>query len=60
MIAYPEPTMPRSTRHLAERAERLREPGASQPPSPERVAAITRSIRHIADHVRALRAATSK
>jgi hypothetical protein len=53
MLTYPEPTMPRSTRHLEERA-------ADQPISAERAAAITRSIRHIANHVRALRVAASE
>lgn len=57
-MTYPEPTMPRSTRHLEERAAAEREPVDAL--SAERVAAITRSIRHIANHVRALRAAGSK
>lgn len=55
MTTYPEPTMARSTRHLAERAATER--AADRPISAERAAAIIRSIRHIADHVRALRAA---
>lgn len=57
-MTYPEPTMPRSTRHLEERAAAARD--VERPISAERAAAITRSIRHIANHVRALRATGSK
>lgn len=52
-MTYSEPTMPRSTRHLEER-----EPVPTL--SEERAATITRSIRHIANHVRALRTTGSK
>jgi hypothetical protein len=56
MLTYPEPIMPRSTRHLAERAEAERT--VDPPLTAERVAAVTRSIRRIANRVRALRAAS--
>ncbi len=49
--------MPRSTRHLEERAT-LAERDVERPITAERAAAITRSIRHIANHVRALRRAS--
>lgn len=53
MITYPEPTMPRSTRHLAERAEAERE----RPISEERERAIVARIRRVAEHARVLRRA---
>ena len=46
--------MPRSTRHLADRAAAERD---AERVSDERAAAIARSIRRIANHVRSLRAA---
>lgn len=55
-MTYPEPTMSRSTDPLAARAATERD--ADRPLTAERAAAITRSIRHIANHVCAMRAAT--